>query len=149
MIIAVSGDGSASTLSSKPGWTPRIWKTLDTTLMRLNEGVFCTVVIIPRLHDTTGCQTGCTTGCHPVIQPVCQPVGCLFKRCTMFVYTLFNRLSNRFHNRLYCVYKHSTGCVWQQLVSCKRGFSEHNDTCVNGFVCRQLSHVVWTTYSLH
>jgi len=28
------------------------------------------VTVIPRLHDTTGCQTGC----KPVVQPVWQPV---------------------------------------------------------------------------
>jgi len=54
--------------------------------------------VIPRLHDTTGCQTGCTTGLttgcivhtniQPVVKPVWQP-------------------------------------VWQQVVSCKRALGYH------------------------
>jgi len=38
----------------------------------------------------------------PVVKPVWQLAKCL--------YTRYNRLSNPFDNRLYCVYKHSTGC---------------------------------------
>jgi len=48
--------------------------------------------LIPRLHDTTGCQTG------------------LYNRFDNRLYTRYNRLSNgfgnRFDNRLYRVYKH-------------------------------------------
>ena len=44
-----------------------------------------------------------------VVKPVWQPIKCL--------YTWYNRLSNqlsdRFDNRLYCVYKHPTGCTTQ------------------------------------
>jgi len=60
-----------------------------------------TCALIPRLHDTIGCQTGCTTGwttdwmfvytMQPVVQPAIQ-------------------LNNRYDNRLYRVYKHLTGC---------------------------------------
>jgi len=48
-----------------------------------NDGSFA-MKLIPRLHDTTGCQT------EPVVQQVWQPVGCLFTRC--------RRLSNRLYN---------------------------------------------------
>ena len=52
-----------------------------------------------RLHDTTCCQTGCQ-------QSVGQPGKCLYTRYNR----LSNPLSNRIDNRLYRVYKHSTGC---------------------------------------
>jgi len=44
--------------------------------------------VIPRLHDTTGCET---------VQPVLQPVECL--------YTRYNRLLSRFTTVL------TTGCI--------------------------------------
>jgi len=62
-------------------------------------------LLIPRLHDTTGCQTGCptgwTAGCvvYTNIQPVEQPVECLFTRCSR----LSNRLFMRFDSQLYRV----------------------------------------------
>jgi len=31
------------------------------------------IIVIPRLHDTTGCQTGCQTGLTTV-KPIWQPV---------------------------------------------------------------------------
>jgi len=42
-------------------------------------------LLIPRLHDTTGCQDGCRTA---------LTTGCM---------QIFNRFDNRFDNRLYCV----------------------------------------------
>jgi len=42
-------------------------------------------------------------------------------------FTRYNRLSNRFDNRLYHACKHLPGWqpVWQQVVSCKWGFRNH------------------------
>jgi len=61
--------------------------------------------LIPRLHDTTGCQTGC----KPVVQQVWQlAVSCkqtsnhLSNRFEC-LYTRYNQLSNQFDNRLYHV----------------------------------------------
>jgi len=50
-----------------------------------------TITVIPRLHDTTGCQTGCTTGMTTgcIVQTNIQPV--------------VNAVVNRFDNRLYRV----------------------------------------------
>ena len=79
--------------------------------------------IIPRLHDTTGCQIGLTTVLNeqpllfqPVVKPVCtaglstgcihDTAGCQTGPVECF-YTRYNRLShrfdNRFDNRLYRV----------------------------------------------
>jgi len=55
--------------------------------------------IIPRLHDATGCQTGCTTGLTTVLNE--QPP--LFVQPVVSCVQTFNRLSNRFDNRLYRV----------------------------------------------
>ena len=72
--------------------------------------------LIPRLHDTTGCQTGLTTVLNEqplfVIQPVVKP-GCATGLTTGCIYdTTGYQTNNRFDNRLYRVslYKHLTGC---------------------------------------
>jgi len=76
----------------------------DSTVGDARRQIFRALWLIPRLHDTTGCQTGCSTGwttglttgwmfvytMQPVVQPVVQP-------------------------------------VWQPVVSCKRGFSNFWD----------------------
>ena len=87
-----------------------------------NIGCLCTSVI-PRLHDTTGCQSGCTTGCTTRYDNLfdnrvertatVRSTGCqteLYNRFDNTLYTRYIRLSNRFDNRLYRVYKHLTGC---------------------------------------
>jgi len=96
--------------------------------------------------DTRGLRETDTLKSVYTIQPVWQPVGCLFTQCSRLsnrlynwtagcqtrltpvecLYTRYNLLSNqlssrfdnRFDNRLYCVYKHSscktgltTGCI--------------------------------------
>jgi len=58
--------------------------------------VCCWLLVIPRLHNTTGCQTGCTTGLTTGLTTVLNE------------HTRYNRLSNnrfdnRFDNRLYRV----------------------------------------------
>jgi len=65
-------------------------------------------VLIPRLHDITGCQTGCQTG---------------FTTGWMFVYTIqpvVKLVVNRFDNRvwLYRVYKHLTCCQTGLTTGC-------------------------------
>ena len=66
-----------------------------------------------------GCQTGLTTVLYEqlFVQPVVKP-GCTTGLTTVLneqplvecLYTRYNRLSNRFDNRLYRVYKHLPGC---------------------------------------
>jgi len=62
----------------------------------------------PRLHDTTCCQTGLTAGCI------------VYTNIQLVVERFDNRLHVGLHdtpvvkqvdNRLYRVYKHSTGCI--------------------------------------
>jgi len=48
-----------------------------------------------------------TTGFTTVFNE--QPGKCLYTRCNRLSYPFSKRLSNRFDNRLYRVYKHSTG----------------------------------------
>jgi len=60
--------------------------TIYCVILEINYN-FSVVNLKPRLHDTTCCQTG--------------------GKC---LYTRYYRLSNPFDNRLYRVYKHSTGC---------------------------------------
>jgi len=57
----------------------------------------------------------------PVVKPVWQLVECL--------YTRYNRLLNRFDNRLNVCIHDTTGChlVWQQVVSCKWGLTNNGD----------------------
>jgi len=113
---------------------------------KYKEGWFC--CLIPRLHDTTGCQTSCQTGVttglttvlneqlfvQPVIKPGCttglttglhdtagcQTVECLYTRYSRLSNRLDNRFDNRIDNRLCRVYKHLPGHR-QQVVSYKRG----------------------------
>ena len=65
------------------------------------------IILIPRLHDTIGCETGCTTGCQtglttvlneqplfvqvvvkPVVQPVWLPAVSCKQTSNRFVYTI-------------------------------------------------------------
>ena len=69
--------------------------------------------IKPRLHDTTCCRTGC------------QPGKCL--------YTRYNRLSNQFHNWLYCVNKHSTGCQTRLTTGLTNGYVVYTAGCTTRF----------------
>jgi len=72
----------------------------------------------PRLHDTTGCQnrvcqTGFTTRFDNRVERTALFVqhGCktgLYNRFDNRLYTRYSRLSNRFDNQLYRVYKHFT-----------------------------------------
>jgi len=82
----------------RPLW---YWHAVWCTHLVDESACFCSFLIKPRLHDTTGCQTRCQTG--PVVKPVWQPVwqsfGCLFTRYSR----LSNRLHNLFDNRLYRV----------------------------------------------
>jgi len=63
-----------------------------------------TVSVIPRLHDTTGCQTGC----QPVWQPCWTNSHCSFNRvertATVRSTGCQTGLYNRFDNRLYTRY---------------------------------------------
>ena len=54
--------------------------------------------LIPRLHDTTGCQAGCTTGLGPAVS------------CKQTSNRLSNRLSNWFDNRLNVRIHDTAGC---------------------------------------
>ena len=77
------------------------------------------IILIPRLHDTTGCQTGCQTGLttglttvlkeQPLfVQPAVKP-GCTTGLTTgCIVYTNIQPVVKP---------------VWQQVVSCKRGLT--------------------------
>jgi len=62
-------------------------------------------IVIPCLHDTTGCQTGLTTSwmfvymIQPVVQLVVKSVWQPFVSCIQ----TFSRLSNQFDSRLYRV----------------------------------------------
>jgi len=60
--------------------------------------------VIPRLHDTTGCQTGCTR--QPVVKQVVQPVWQPAVSCKQ----TSNRLSSRFDNPLDVCLHDTTGC---------------------------------------
>ena len=80
------------------------------------------VTLIPRLHDTTGCQ------------PAWHP-------CWTNSHCSFNQLSNRLN---VCIHD-TTGCqtgltpVWQQVVSCKRGFTRRRGlNLLRNFWCRSL-----------
>jgi len=78
------------------------------------------LTLIPRLHDTTGCQTDCQTGLYNRFEKLVVQPG--LTTCWTNSGCSSNRLSNRvvqpiwqpvfynrFDNRLYRVYKHSTG----------------------------------------
>jgi len=86
--------------------------------------------LIPRLHDTTGCQTSCTTGLTTVlfnqlnkelfVQPVVKPgciTGCIHD--TSVCQTSFTTGCIIVYTNIYPVVKP----VWQPVVSCKRGFT--------------------------
>jgi len=73
------------------------------------------IALIPRLHDTTGCQTGRTTGLTTVLneQPLfVQPVvklGCTTGLTTGCMYTWYSWLSNGFENWLTVCIHDTTG----------------------------------------
>jgi len=130
--------------------------------------------IIPRLHDTTGCQTrsdncvewtavrstGCQTGLYNrfvkrvertanvrnrlsnrVVQPVWQPAVYKIQLVVKWIwqpveclYTRHNRLSNRFDNQLYGVYKH--------LPSCQTGFDNRLYRVNGAWVKLLTSHLI-------
>ena len=88
-------------------------------------------VLKPHLHDTTGCRTD-----NRLYRVNKHPTGCqtgLYNRFDNRLYTRYSRLSNRlsngFDDRLnVCIHdtpvvKPVWQLVWQQVVSCKRGFS--------------------------
>jgi len=71
---------------------------------------------------------------NTVVKPVWQPSKCL--------YTRYNRLSNRFDNRLYRVYKHSAGCQTRltsgcivYTAGCQTGLYNRFDNRVQQTVC--------------
>jgi len=81
-------------------------------------------IVIPRLHDTTGCQTGLTTALNE------QPL--FVQPCWTNSHCSFNRLSNRvvqqvwqrvWQPAVYTIQLVVKQPVWQQVVSCKRGIS--------------------------
>ena len=106
------------------------------------------MLVIPRLHDTAGCQTGCTTGLTTVLneQPLFiqrtatvrstgRQTG-LYNRFDNRLYTryirLSNRLSNGFDNRLNVCIHDTTGCqtddnrlyrVYEHLTGCQTGLT--------------------------
>ena len=62
----------------------------------------------------------------PVVKWVWQPVECLYTRYNQLSNQIDNRFDNGFHHRLYHVYTNIYPVVkpvWQQVVSCKRGFT--------------------------
>ena len=66
---------------------------------------------------TVGCQTSCTTRfVNPLNEQWLQTVAV---HSTRLSNQLSNPFDNWFHNRLYRVYKHSTGCQHNRLNVCK------------------------------
>jgi len=71
----------------------------------------CVTNVIPRLHDTTGCQTGCTTRFgNRFDDRVERSTGCQTR--------FDNRFDNGFYNRLYRVYKDLLGCQTVLTTGC-------------------------------
>ena len=94
-------------------------------------GLLTTVKL--RLHDTTCCQTGCQTGLTTGSMSI-------YTIQTGSVYTRYNRLSNRllnrFDNRLYRVYKHSTGCQTRLTTGLTTGCIVYTAGCQTGCTTR-------------
>jgi len=101
--VPVSNVESQASLKSLEASLESSLKSLRSSRKSFRSG--CNSWLKPRLHDTTGCQTRCQSGCTTrfdnwlneqlFVQHGCQ---------TRYGFDI------RFDNRLYRVYKHSTGC---------------------------------------
>jgi len=95
-------------------------------------------LLIPRLHDTTGCQTGCTTGCQTGCITSYQTGYTFLTTGWMFVYTMqpvvqpAAQLNSRLYNRFDTIQPVVQPVVkpvwqpqpaWQLVVSCIQTFN--------------------------
>jgi len=140
-IIWIYSNNKMWTLTSLIAWymTHAHWANNDDLEIIQYQTSRCDkILLIPHLHDTTGCQTGCQ---QPVWQPCWTNSHCSWTNS----HCLFNRLSNRVVQLVWqpAVYtiqpfvKPVVKRVWQPVVSCKRGFRKlYMIDCWNGIIYR-------------
>jgi len=119
-------------------------ETVLCPLLSLVSWDFLSATLKPHLHDTTGCQTGCCI-VYTNIQPVSgSTTGCIVYTAGcqtgwLFVQPGWTNSGCSFNTVVKPVAKPVVEPVWQQVVSCKRGFRVASLTIPTLLNCHRLS----------